>query len=517
MIRPAARIIALLPMTSNVKGTHLSTTLDRLSRCKLLDRIVVIHSADRPLPAMPKSGRVGVHTVDGPVDDTVHASRQIARAFSPTAWRGGLGGACCYDEVLAARAMVSALDAFEATAGLIVSPDWPAVDPALCDAVIERHLRQSEQMKLAFTQAPPGLAGCLVERDLMAELDRKQATIGSLLMYQPHLPQGDPIGKDPCVLIDPVVRGFMGRISVDAPRWRRLLDRLGGADLTARQIVEKLAPHLDEASLPMPQQATLELTSARLATGPIVPQHHVAVSRPNIPVDDARRVIASLAVEPDVALTLGGLGDALLHPQWRDIIAAAREANIRAVHVETDLLVDQAALEALIESEADVISVRINADAPATYEKLMGIDAFNRVLTNVEWLLNHRKAGRPWIVPRLVKTAENVHELESFFDRWMYYCGHAVIEAPTTGGGLMPDLAVLDMSPPKRVTCRQLARRMTIHSDGSLALCDQDWRGGTPGRLDEQWKAHTQLRQAHADGCYRQTPQCAGCREWHRP
>ncbi|WP_348246604.1 SPASM domain-containing protein, partial [Salmonella enterica] len=57
------------------------------------------------------------------------------------------------------------------------------------------------------------------------------------------------------------------------------------------------------------------------------------------------------------------------------------------------------------------------------------------------------------------------------------YTGHAVIEPACTGCGAMPDLAPVPMTPPRRRPCRQLGRRMTILSDGTVAGCDQDWRG----------------------------------------
>jgi len=238
-------------------------------------------------------------------------------------------------------------------------------------------------------------------------------------------------------------------------------------------------------------------------------------------------VFTQIAVEPDIALTLGHLGDPLLREDWPEFIDAAREAGVFGVHVATDLLVEEAELDRLLAAPIDVISVHLNADTAETYGRLMGIDGFDRVIGNVKHLLNRRAdVGRtrmPWIVPRMVKTIDNVAELDDFFNRWTYYCGHALVEPATTGCGAAPDRAVLDMSPPRRRPCRQIGRRMTVRSDGRLALCDQDWRAEgvndahNPGDVVERWAAVVEKRKLHEAGRFDELAPCARCRQWHRP
>ena len=136
------------------------------------------------------------------------------------------------------------------------------------------------------------------------------------------------------------------------------------------------------------------------------------------------------------------------------------------------------------------------------------------------------RAGLPWIVPRLIKTPDTFPDMESFFDRWVYFAGHAVIEPAVTGqgpdGALMPAQSPVPMAPPRRVTCRQIAGRMTIHSDGQVALCDQDWlhgsgNGGAAKALAESWAAMEPVRAAQREGRWADLPLCARCVEWHRP
>jgi hypothetical protein len=508
-------MVALVPLHRRLQWdqpfagtTVLQHTIARLQRCTLLEGIVIIAEHDTQLPPLP-----GVHRVAS-LSDVAMEHRLAARKWSPAAWRGGLGGMTCYDEVLAPASMVEALDAVGAPAGLLVGADWPLVDPGLCDAVIERHLSQPERLKLVFTQAPPGMAGCVITRDLLMELRDKHATIGALLDYQPLAPQGDPIGKDPCVQIDHVIRNAPGRFVCEAGRWgkvMRTLEPMASAD--ALTIVKAAAPALAHVHDEGPEQLTIELTTRRRVSGPLAP---AVVQRPDITLD---RVTELLREFWRGVVTFGGLGDPLLHAEWPAMVRAAAAAGVSGVHVQTDLIVDQRTLETLLELPIDVVSVNLSADTPGTYAAVMGGDHHAQVVANIEWLLNNRKRfGKPlmpWIVPRFVKTAANVHELELFFDRWSYYCGHAVIESPATGCGSTADLAVMDMSPPRRRSCRQLGHRMTVHSDGAVALCDQDWRGGSSASLSDGWKRIAEVRAEHAAGRYGEP--CDRCREWHRP
>lgn len=549
MIRSAHRIIAVVPITpSRYRGldagldepfgssTVLGSMLRRLSRCSAIDRIVLIRAASTPTPTLPDDPAVqrliSEHITPGPIDDAMRASRISARKWSPTAWRGGIGGATIYDEAIALDAMAAAARGCEADAVLVVSPDWPLIDPQLCDRVIERHMTSPEALRLVFTQAAPGLAGAVVSTLLLGELAEKGASLGALLDYNPQVPQGDPIGKDPCVQIDPAVRDAGVRFTYDAPRWRRLLRAIesdAGSNLDtadALAVSNWGAAHRAGVYDPIPQQVGIEINTDRAAAGPITPQHHTTIQRPPMQIGLARRIFDQLTIEPDVAITIGGVGDPLLHPDFPGIVTAAHEAGIDGIHVETDLLTDRGAVESLVELPIDAVSVRINADSAHTYRTLMGTDGFEQVLGHTEWLLNHRRKdegrGLPWIVPRLAKTMANVGEIESFLDRWTQYCGHAVIDAPTTACGTLPGLAVIDMSPPRRRPCRQLARRMSITADGRVPLCDQDLQAAAAVAdlntvaADEAWRSLDIPRAAHAAGSIDALP-CATCTEWHRP
>jgi hypothetical protein len=532
----------------------LQRTLERLGRVKSLEELVVLHPAGqeplRLVDAESIKKPVRGYADAGGLIDRYWGMRTAARKWSLSAWRGGLGGAMCYDELLPAGPMLAAMEARGADAALIVGGDWLLVEPGYCEELVARHLGHPEAMPMTFTQAAPGLAGIVVGRRLMRRLAEGQGTFGRMLSYNPSKPQGDPIGRDVCVQVPLAVRSCVRRFIYDTPATAEMIDavaeKLGGrfAEASAEEVVRAVEGMSETGGgfARLPRMVTLELTPRRLVTGPITPQHYVDLSRGEMALDLAERIVGQLGERGDVALTIGGLGDALLHAGWERVVEAAHAAGVLGIAIETDLLVEQRVLERLLEAPIDVVNIRMNANTAGVYERVMGLgdgQGFGGVMGRLQWLLNERNrrardgladgkgrvvhAGVPWLVPRLIKTAETMGDLEGFFDRWVHFLGHAVIEGSSSGCGLMPELSPVRMAPPGRFACRQLADRMTILSDGRVARCDQDWLGrGVAGdtkvsRLSEIWEGMSGLREAHAEKRWGELGLCDGCHEWHRP
>ena len=442
----------------------LQTTVDTLSECDL-EAVVVVHSR-----SVPEVDNATLHQTDLSLTDAVHDRAVAARKWSPNCWRGGIGGATVYDELIVAAPMLEAMAAHRLDAAFVVGPDWPWLDPRLCDAVITRYRENPEANPLTFSQAPPGLCGIVIGRSLLEQMQADGAMFGTMIDYNPRAPQADPIAKNVCVQIEPSIRQQMRRITYDAQRW---IDREvhEGAKARRGELSSSFAPSRLRA-LREYQQLVIELTPDRPATGPVTAQHHVTIDRQAMSVDEAKRIIDRAAEVDDMAITFGGLGDALCHPHWAGLVEHARTAGIYGLHLETDLHVDQSTLEALSALPIDVLSVRLNADTPETYAKLMGGDDLYAIMKRIEWLLKHRQpGGLQWVVPRMIKTTDNVHELESFVDRWTYFAGHAVIERPP-----IQDQAVIDMSAGYKLADGWKRDVLHVLSNG-MVVEESDWQG----------------------------------------
>ncbi|MEM9882453.1 MAG: SPASM domain-containing protein [Planctomycetota bacterium] len=492
----------------------LEHTLRRAARIDGIDHVVVVHAPGQtPLDGIDTSGLarpVGAFAHPDAAGDEHTPRLRVARTWALTGWRGGLAGATAWDELLPATPLHAAAEAVGAQAVVLVGGDWCLFDPGYAGDLLRLHREAPEAMRLTFTQAPPGLGAVVTSTDVLGDLASKQATIGGALAYQPHRPAIDPIGRECNWPIPASVRDMARRFVFDLPSASAasvggvplvegVAERLGEAVFDADAVAVADAARAWEASRPrrvfdtLPEQVTIELTPRRLATGPVVPQHHVELPRGEMETALAVEVVKQCGGR---AVTLGGLGDATLHPEYAAVVEAAAAlpgAGLSGLHVETDLLTKRDVLAPLTELPIDVVSVRLNADTAATYAEVMGVDRLPEVMATLQWLFDRRSgsgrpAGMPWVVPRLVKTSATLGDLETFFERWMQVVGHAVIERPLTLGrgadALMPDLSPVPMDPPWRAPDPRSAedpllvkRRLTVLSDGTVTLCGQDALG----------------------------------------
>jgi hypothetical protein len=474
----------------------LQHTVDRASRIQRVDTVVLIHPPDNQPPEViePDGKRLVLFAHADAGGDKLTKRLQIARRWAMSSWRGGLGDATCWDELLPASALAAAMHEVDANAAVLVGGDWCLFDPAYADALLDLHLPAPDQMKLAFTQAPPGLSPIVTSRGVLDDLAKHHATFGNALGYNPRRPAIDPIGREVNHPIPAEIRDTARRFIFDTAdgqkRLQQIADHLGDRldHVDARAVTEACRENetRDPSSVfeALPDEWIVELTTHRNVDGPAVPQHHADLTRPDLDIGLAKRVLDQLDGR---CITFGGLGDAMLHPHWQELIQYAHDSGSASIHVETDLLCDHDELRALVELPIDIISVRLNADTAATYAAAMGIDAFEKVIRNLQTLFDLRKdhvqhPGVPWVVPRLVKTTTTLPDMESFFDRWTAVSGQAVIDRWPTGGtgsyALAPDLNPVPMDPPwKPPSPLQAKRRLTVRSDGQVTLCQQDWLG----------------------------------------
>lgn len=347
------------------------------------------------------------------------ASIRAARAFAPTCWRGGLGHLSCYDEFFDPAAMAEAMRARGLDAALLVGADWALVDPGLCSAVIERHRESPETLPMAFTQAPPGLAGVVISRRLCEDLASGReagdamATIGGLLGFNPRRPALDPVAKACCVQIDGAVRSSPWRYIMDPAERAWLHAALAGADvetIAAREIVERAERHIAEPGcLLTPRHLTLALASGWDGGA-------------------ARGELDGFAGDPATrTVTLHAAIDAPL-------IALAQRAKSLGfvVHVRTEARCDESMIDALLAAEPDVISIDLHAVQRATYAALTRGGDMDTALRNAERMLTARRLigglPHPWIVPRITRRDAVYEEIEGFHDRGLVFASACVID-----------------------------------------------------------------------------------------
>jgi hypothetical protein len=443
-------------------------------------------------------------------------------------------GTCHFDRGFYAAFIVEALaqlsretPASEHDLILLVDPASALVDAGLIDELVE-HARGHSHREFFFTQAAAGLAGVLLKPALLDRLAKANAHPGRELAYSPDLPGLDPVTNDMCLAVPAVIARTLHRFALDSDRQVRRFEA-ATADLNGHLMVsdaEKLVAVLDAYPPvdPYPREVVLEVTTQRASKPIFAAGTHLELGRGEMEISAIEATIQQLREIDDLRLTLAGAGDALLHSRFGEMMKLIADAQIPAVHVETDLLeISDAAMETLAQGGIDILTVHLPAITPATYQRIMGVDGYARAIANLKRLLA-KKSTLPIIVPTFVKCRENQAEMETWYDHWIRILGTAVIVGPSDYAGQIPDVAVADMSPPKRRPCARLRSRMTVLSDARIVSCEQDVLGKqamgcmNSDGVKEVWReGFAALRREHEANCFDARPVCGACREWHRP
>ena len=467
-------------------------TLARLAGCTRLGGVVLMcedEAAARRVVGTPPAGlQVRYEPVPPGSLPARAASLRGSRGWAGECWRGGIGYASVYDEVADPAVLAPAMARLGIDAAVCLGPDWCLVDPALVDLVIERHLQRPAAHRVAFAHTAPGLSACVVERGLVAELAARPdagvfATVGATLGYVPVHPRADPVAKPWCVTASPGVRDAQRRFVADSPAGRALVESALAAlgeqwrTASAERAVQAMAGVAESAA--HPDELILELCTGRRTSGPRGEwlRGGEPVERPCIAWSLAARLLREHAEAGGSRVTLFGAGDPLLHPDLQRIVGEAGGHGL-AVHVRTDLVGDERAIDALVESMPNVISVDLMAETAAAYRAVMGADLFQHVRDNLARLL--RSQGRagglptPWVVPRMTRCDAVYEEIEGFYDRWLLAAGAAVIDPLPM---VLPGQRIEPLPRPEVAARRQWGRRLLVLCDGGVPVSERDLAG----------------------------------------
>lgn len=459
-----------------------------------------------------------------------------ARKWSLHAWRGGIGGTTVFDEYCDPRLLSGLLQVVPADQVLSVPPAAPWFDPQLARRMMEHRLKVKDDARLAFTTAPPGVAGLLLDASLIRELAEQGAPVGWLFSYQPDAPRKDMIFLDACVEIPPELRYVSERLISDTLSATAVLrDCVHDENLSAREIGQFLASRAGTHVDPLPHEAEIELTTDDPYPDAVLrPRGSRIPARGPIDVATVRRIAREIAEFDNALVVLGGFGEPLRHPKFGELLGALRESGVYGMAVRTagvDLTDER--IETLLDYGVDVLTVMLDAWSPDLYGQLQSprdparasLEAVRRRMERVEERKRARGLATPIVVPEFTKSKLNVAEMEAFHDGWLRRLGASCITGYSDFGGALTDLGVMNMAPPKRFPCRRIQSRCVVLADGRVTMCDQDTQGThTVGDLKMQslkeiWSGTTMttLRTAHRDGRFDQNPLCMHCRDWHRP
>ncbi len=458
---------------------------------------------------------------------------RCARKWNLEAWRGSPLGTTWFDEYVEPLCVARVLDHYECEGVLCLDGHQPALDADIATQMIAHQRENDAEARFVFTQAPPGIAGIVLRRDVTRELVEQQYPVGLLLSYRPEMPQMDPITRQSCLRIAAEVAQTPARATADTRRSRELLAQAFselGEDCDAPTLCAWLREDGHDRAGPLPAEVELELTTEDpLPETTLRPRGDRVPRRQLEDLDAVERLARQLAAYDDRLLFLGGHGDPLRHPRFPEICRQIRAAGVCGLGVGTTLVEPSAsALSALVDNGVDVVEVRLDANSPATYQAVHNADAFERVLSNIDRIQaarRERQSPPPVVICSLTRCAATLAESEAFFEHWIQTTGWAVIRGYNEYGGLLPPDSLLATRPPTRGPCRRLDTRMMLLADGRAVLCAQDISGETAfgswnsEALADLWrgKALDAARESHSRLAFGDRPFCARCGEWFRP
>ncbi len=512
----------------------LRRTIQRVLRCVHLKSVhVLVRPADRDRVTELLAGqnvRIETHDAAASPWGELVAS---ARKWSLDAWRGGIAGMTVFDESLNPWLLEAVAKRENADAVIDIAPAAALIDPALLDAVIAHYLEKHDEIRLAFTQSPPGLSGVLLSRELLENLTQANQPLGRIMAYHPSEPQRDMVHQKCFHSAGSTIMYAQGRCLADSAtahdRMEAMFASLGEEQLDAKAIARWLADHEYEPS-DLPGEVEIELTTRDdLPRTKLRPRGEAVGSRGPMDIALCTRLLDELSARDDVRVVLGGFGEPLLHPEWERVVEHARRAGIFGLAIRTSgLSLDDRVSTRLSELGVDLLNVTIDAHSAGTYVQLHGQDRYEELLARLDSVDRAHQVTQkphPLLVPELAKTAATMDELEPFYDHWIERVGTAVISGPSHYAGQWPDWSVMQMAPPGRFPCRRIFSRAVVLADGQVTVCDQDYKGahtlGSLGdtSLKELWRgeALTCIRAGHRDARVDVMPLCPNCDEWHRP
>ncbi len=509
----------------------LRRTVERVLRAKQAAGVFVITpAAQAPAVRELLSGLdAHIETYDG-AEPPYAALVRAGRVWGLDGWRGGIGSLCAFDEdVLVGHTSVLA-DREKADAVLCVHAAAPLVDPDLLDAMIAHYEANIEQAKITLVQAPPGIGGVILGRDVLTQLAPSGQPPGALLIYQPDNPAPDAAGKEACYRPAAEVIEARGRLICDTRRSRERVQALldaGGDSMDAREVGRRLNERRFQVE-PEPCEIEIELTTddPLWTASRLRPRGARVPKRGPIDPGVIERALSELQAYDDVRVVLGGFGEPCAHPEFASICRMIRDAGIMAIAARTNAGVDGTDVEdALFETPIDAVEIMLDAITRETYLTVNGVDAFDAVRDRLERWAQRRTAQThvtPLLVPSFVKTNENLHEMEPFYDMWQRRFGSVLVTGHSQRAGQFDNLAVMSMAPPQRGPCRRVFRRFLILADGSVTTCDQDFAGkqtighAAESPILELWRNAPRLDAIRRHEINDQ-PLCPACDEWHRP
>lgn len=219
-------------------------------------------------------------------------------------------------------------------------------------------------------------------------------------------------------------------------------------------------------------------------------------------------------------------GEPLLHPFILKMIKYAKDNSAaHVVHLATNALaLNEEMAVGILSSGLDDLLISIDAAKRETYKKIKESDNLHQVEMNVHRFLQIKKkirSRKPFVRVKLVKTPDNIEEVELFRQKWQRLADWVEI-TDLFQWGEMKNMDIGFTNRLSRYPCLFPWYCPAINWNGDVSICcyDFDCEGAMGNIYDDSlfniWKNQEfrHVRSAHLGEQYDKIPLCAKCKPW---
>ncbi len=241
------------------------------------------------------------------------------------------------------------------------------------------------------------------------------------------------------------------------------------------------------------------------------------------------------AIIHELTITLGGLGEASLHPQFQKILPALLALpQVELVYLESfggDLQDDTISRLGELPNLSKLhIIIALSTLQKERYLKFYGEDELDLVLEKMQRLekvkreLTAGKAGASFhLYTEMIRMRENTDEVDSYFQHFQNTAFQVILQKYNSYIDKVPQRMAADLSPLNRSFCWHLARDFYLTAAGEVAICKQDpFARQAPSlsfrrhSISQIWSQTMNYHKASIRGEHQKIPMpCHKCDEWY--
>jgi radical SAM protein with 4Fe4S-binding SPASM domain len=291
-------------------------------------------------------------------------------------------------------------------------------------------------------------------------------------------------------------------------------------------VARVVRPFMMRSCLARPEEIDIEVTSNCDADCIMCPRRSMR-RKPGAMDFGLFKKIVDEAVELDVKeLYLNGYGEISTLKNYRDYVCYIRQKSrsVKIIINSNGMRMHEELARLYVEQSVHLVNVTIDGATAATFESIRRHLKLDQVEHNVKQLIALRKQMKkryPMVSVQMIHMPQNKHEVDLFLAKWRGVADFTGISGLVSRLSSVSFVQIQQDNSWQQTPCSYLWRQMPIWSDGTVALCCDDWDGkGELGNLNHDtikniWNnpERKRLREIHMAGRSAEIKLCDDCRQ----